>query len=142
MFDTQYCLTPVMNRGEITAKQLPLSLKIRQENFDGYPSRPLYVIDYNFGMIRKRIRRLMEDVNPNMPEESLANLVNEEINRLKRLLPYRIVLSREVDHREEIMIEQVFDNKGNEIQSQNIRLSIQSLGASECYWLDSGVFDF
>lgn len=142
MFDTQYCLTPVMNRGEITAKQLPLSLKIRQENFDSYPSRPLYVIDYNFGMIRKRIRRLMEDVNPNMPEESLANLVNEEINRLKRLLPYRIVLSREVDHREEIMIEQVFDNKGNEIQSQNIRLSIQSLGASECYWLDSGVFDF
>lgn len=142
LLNTHYCLTPTTNRGEITVKQLPVSLKIRQENFDSYMSRPLYVVDYDFIRICKRIRHQMENINPNMPEEALINLTNEEINRLKRLLPYRIVLSRESDNKEDIKIEQILDNSGNEINLQNIRINIQSLGTSECYWLDSGIFDF
>lgn len=142
LLNTHYCLTPTTNRGEITVKQLPVSLKIRQENFDSYMSRPLYVVDYDFIRICKRIRHQMENINPNMPEEALINLTNEEINRLKRLLPYRIVLSRESDNKEDIKIEQILNNSGNEINLQNIRINIQSLGTSECYWLDSGIFDF
>ena len=37
---------------------------------------------------------------------------------------------------------QILDNSGNEINLQNVRINIQSLGTSECYWLDSGIFDF
>ena len=48
----------------------------------------------------------------------------------------------ESDNKEDIKIEQILDNSGNEINLQNIRINIQSLGTSECYWLDSGIFDF
>ena len=46
------------------------------------------------------------------------------------------------NNKEDIKIEQILDNSGNEINLQNIRINIQSLGTSECYWLDSGIFDF
>ena len=141
LLNTQYCLTPVQNRGEILVKQLPAYLKIRHENFDSYPSRPLYEIDYDFGSIRNRMRRQNEDSNPNMTEEALSNLANGEISRLKRLLPYRVILTRDPGEKEEIHIEQIIDNQENDVTETNIRLSVQSLGPTDCYWLDSGIFD-
>ena len=71
----------------------------------------------------------------------ISNLANGEISRLKRLLPYRVILTRDPGEKEKIHIEQIIDNQENDVTETNIRLSVQSLGPTDCYWLDSGIFD-
>lgn len=141
-FHTEYCITPTQNRGEILAKQLPVSLKICHENFDNYPDRPLYEINFNIGGIISRLRRQKESTDPSISEEALVNLAANEVNRLRALLPYHIVLSRNPENKEDIYIEQITDVQGNDVSENNVRISIQSLGPADCYWLDSGVFEF
>ena len=73
------------------------------------------------------------------------NLINGNLpatNVSENEIAFNIELSVPGFNKEDIKIEQILDNSGSEINLQNIRINIQSLGTSECYWLDSGIFDF
>ena len=62
--------------------------------------------------------------------------------QMKRRMPFKITVERDPEDKECLVISSVEDKNGSEVSDGNIELHIQSLGAEDQYWLDSGEFDF
>lgn len=137
-----YCITPENNRGEVFVKTLPVFLQIRQEDIEGYPERPLYTVDFNYEAIRRRVRAKMEKETSDISDEQVYNLVKDETDKLKRQMPFKLIVSRSPMDKEDLRIERVADAYNNDLNEKDVDIHIQSLGAEDCYWLDSGAFDF
>ena len=56
----EYFITPDKNSGELMVSSLPTMLNVRQIGIDSYPSRKLYVIDFNSSKIGDKIQRKSE----------------------------------------------------------------------------------
>lgn len=139
----EYFLTPERNSGEVVVSRIPAVLKVRQLGLDSYPSRTLYTIDFNTYRLADAVRRkaLLED-GETLTDARCMALVNERIDTLKKRMPFTLTIEREPDDKESLTITSIVDKNDNEVADSNLEIHIQSLGADEKYWLDSGAFNF
>lgn len=72
----------------------------------------------------------------------MQSMANEEIEGLKKRMPFKITIDRDPDNKEELSISAIVDRNGTELSDSSIEINIQSLGIDDQYWLDSGAFDF
>ena len=141
--DNPYFITPHKPSGEISVSKLPAYLKVKQLGIDIYPSRSLYTIDFNRQKIAARIQQ-NQIVQGNGPvsDSRLQQMVNDEVDQLRRRAPFKIVLNKDFEDNETLTIEAITDRDDNDLSGNNIEVHIQSLGAEEKYWLDDGAFEF
>ena len=124
-----YLITPEKHSGDIAITAMPTVLRIRQIGKESYLSRPLYTIDFD------KARLATKAEQQEMP-------LNKMIEILKARMPFTLTLEREPDDKETLSITSVLDKSGNELPGGLVEIHIQSLGADEKYWLDSGIFSF
>lgn len=139
----EYCITPDKNRGDLIVSNFPEILKVRQIGLDTYPCRELYSIDFNRHKMADKIRKkaiLNNEENPT--DAKVIGLVNNAIDTLKKRMPFKITIERDIEDKEKLFISAVVDKNGNDIMDGNLEIHIQSLGVDEQYWLDSGAFKF
>ena len=139
----EYFITPEKNRGELMVSSIPENLNVRQIGMDSYPSRTLYSINFNDHKMIERIRRnnILEGGDI-FSDAKIISLVNENIDALKKRMPFKIGIERDTENKEELSITSIVDKNGNDVLDSNLEIHIQSLGVDEKYWLDSGAFDF
>ncbi len=139
----EYVITPDINRGDLIVNTIPTTLNVRQIGLDSYPCRALYSIDFNRFKIGERIRRKAVELGQNIPTDAqVQSKVKDDIDALKRRMPFTVTIDRDADDKENLSLSAVVDKNGNDVADGNIEIHIQSLGAEEQYWLDSGAFDF
>lgn len=138
----EYLITPDKMQGELTVSRIPDILNVRQLGLATYPSRALYSIDFNYMKLVNGIRDRALDNGDNPSDTAIQSMVNEEIEKLKKRMPFKVVIERDPDDKEHLAINSIEDKNGVELSDSSIEIHIQSLGVSEQYWLDSGAFDF
>jgi hypothetical protein len=72
----------------------------------------------------------------------VQSLVNEQIDALRKRMPFKLTIVRDVDDKENLSIISIIDKDGADVSDGNVEIHIQSLGADDKYWLDSGAFNF
>ena len=137
----EYFITPDKNMGELMVSSLPTTLNVRQIGFDSYPSRKLYVIDFNQYRMSDRVRnKAIQEGSPLSDAQVMAR-VKDIIDDLRMRMPFQLSIDRDEDDKEKLAITSITDKNGNDLADSNIEINIQSLGADERYWLDTGAFD-
>lgn len=68
--------------------------------------------------------------------------VKEYIDTLKKRMPFKMTIERDLEDKENLSIAAIIDKDGNDVMDGNLEIHIQSLGVDDQYWLDSGAFDF
>lgn len=136
-----YFLTPDKNMGELMVSSIPTTLNVRQIGIDSYPSRKLYIIDFNRFKIADRIRRRAIQDGNSLSDAQVMAKVKDIIDDLKLRMPFRLTIEREEDDKETLHITTIIDKQGNDLVDNNIEVNIQSLGTGERYWLDTGAFE-
>lgn len=138
----EYCISPTKNSGELTLAKIPETLVVRQLGIDSYPARALYCINFNEAKIADRIRKKAVNDGDFPTDAAVRALVRENVLKLMKRMPFKITIERDVDDKENLQIVSVIDSADNEVNINDLEISIQSLGAGQEYWLDSGAFDF
>ena len=139
----EYFITPDKSRGDLMVSSIPEVLYVRQIGIDSYPSRALYSIDFNSYKMADKIRKhAFQDGNECPTEAKVLEQVKEHIDALKKRMPFKITIERDLDDKEHLSIASICDKDGNDVVDSNLEVHIQSLGADGQYWLDSGAFDF
>lgn len=128
-----YCLTENIHNGTVILNTIPAQLEVRNIDFETYPTRPLFVIDYNYRSLERKVERNY----PGLSREELMLKRTEEIDKLQKQLPIEISLERQDPSNKEGL--DVIDPDGND---KVYVLRVQSLGTNENYWLDTGIFEF
>ena len=139
--EDKYLITPENSIGDLVVSSLPSSLNVRQLGISSYPSRELYIVDFNNHKISERIR--MQSINSGEPLTDIQVLAKTKgiVDDLRLKMPFTITVERDVDDKELLTVALIKDRNGNEISANNIEINIQSLGAENRYWLDTGVFE-
>ena len=138
-----YLLTPEKQRGELVVSSLPETLRVRQLPIDSYPSRPLYRIDFNrYKLAEKMRKRAFLAGETNVTETKIMGDVKDQIDALKKRMPFKLTLERDDETPEKLNIVEITDREGNEVTESFLEVHIQSLGVEEQYWIESGAFDF
>lgn len=139
----EYFITPEKSQGELTVGAFPAHLNVRQIGLDTYPCRDLYTIDFNRHKIADRIsRKMLLNNDTTLTDARLQALVNEQIEQLQVRMPFKLTINRDVEDLELLTITSIVDKNDEEVTDSNVEIHIQSLGANEKYWLDSGAFNF
>lgn len=138
----EYLITPDKMQGVLTVSCIPSVLNVRQFGLATYPSRTLYSIDFNYVDLVNRIRRKALNKGENPSDAAVQSMANEEIEGLKKRMPFRVTIDRDLEDKERLTISSIEDRNGIELADSCIEINIQSLGVEEQYWLDSGTFDF
>lgn len=139
----EYLLTPDKNQGDLMVSSVPETLKVRQIGMDSYPCRALYSIDFNRHKMADKIRKRAILEGRECPTDAkVMALVKDSIDALKKRMPFKMTIERDVEDKEKLSISAITDKNGNDIMDGNLEIHIQSLGVNEQYWLDSGEFDF
>ena len=139
----EYFITPEQAQGELTISRIPTFLNVRQIGMDTYPCRSLYTIDFNRHRIADRLRRkAFLNEGATISDAKIQSLVNEQIDKLKKRMPFKLTIDRDVDDKELLSISSIVDKDETDVVEGDIEIHIQSLGANEKYWLDSGAFNF
>lgn len=139
----KYLITPDKNCGDLVVSSIPETLNVRQVGIDSYPSRALYSIDFNSHKIADRIRKRAILEGQECPTDAkLFAMVKEHIDALKKRMPFKMAIERDIEDKENLSITAITDKDGNDVMDGNLEIHIQSLGIDEQYWLDSGAFDF
>jgi len=139
----EYFITPEQAQGDLTISRIPVHLNVRQIGMDTYPCRALYTIDFNTHKIADRIRRKsLINNGETLTDAKVQSLVKEQLDTLRKRMPFKLTIDRDVDDKENLSISSILDKEDKEVLDGNIEIHIQSLGANEKYWLDSGAFDF
>ncbi|MBD5340875.1 MAG: virulence factor SrfB [Bacteroides sp.] len=138
-----YFITPEQAQGDLTVSRIPTFLNVRQLGLDTYPYRALYTIDFNRHKIADRVRKkaILND-GTTLTDAKVQSLVNEQIDQLKKRMPFKLTIDRDLKDKELLTISSILDKDGNDVIDGNVEIHIQSLGADEKYWLDSGSFNF
>ena len=139
----EYFITPDSPQGDITVSSMPTYLNVRQIGLDTYPCRSLYTIDFNRHKMADRIRKkALINEGITLTDPKVQAMVNEQIDQLKKRMPFKLTIERDADDKEALQIVAIQDKEGNDVIDGNVEINIQSLGADEKYWLDSGAFNF
>lgn len=133
-------ITPDVNSAVIEVTHLPLRIWARQLPSPSYPTRPFYILDFNYEKITEKIINKNGYNKDNLPEINYA--VIAEIERLRKLTPFtiRIVRNEYNEDKETLTVESFEDRESNSIPTNFLSLQVQSMSESENYWLDSGEF--
>lgn len=137
-----YFITPERHAGDLTVSSLPTNLSVRQLGMDSYPARSLYTIDFDRVKMAARISNQADEEGLNYSMAHIYSLVNDMVDDYKKLMPFRLTIEREPDDKETLHITSAVDKNERELPGGIVELYIQSLGANEKYWLDSGAFAF
>ena len=139
----EYFLTPDKNRGDLMVSSVPETLNVRQIGMDSYPCRALYSIDFNRHKMADKIRKraILEGYECPTDAKVMA-LVKDTIDVLKKRMPFKMTIERDVEDKENLSISAITDKECTDVMDGNLEIHIQSLGVDEQYWLDSGEFDF
>lgn len=136
-----YFITPEKNHGELLVSSLPTTLNVRQIGLDTYPSRKLYLIDFDQNKMSERVRnKAINDGNP-LSDAQVMTKVKDQIGDVRLRMPFQLTIERDVDDKEKLAIVSVIDKNQDELKDINIEINIQSLGADDQYWLDTGAFE-
>ena len=133
-------ITPQINQAPILISQLPVRIWSRQLNSKQYPSRAFYRLDFNKDKIEERV---INRLGLNGDDKQQINVaLDRELERLRRLMPYKFTIVRENYPRdkETLKIVKVEDKNQEELPVSSFSLQIQSMSETENYWLDSGEF--
>lgn len=138
-----YCITPHQPTGDVFVNKLPAFLNVRQLGIKEYPARSLYTIDFNRQKIANKIQQnlIANGVGP-VTDTRLQQMVNDEVDQLRKRAPFKVTLSKDLEDNETLSIEAITDKNDNDLSGSNIEVHIQSLGVEDKYWLDDGAFDF
>ncbi len=137
-----YFLTPTQNTGDITLTSLPEMLWVRRMDLDSYPARPLFNIDFDRIALARRIERKITGQGGPVPKkERLRAMAADEINDLRARMPFTITIERDLEDKESLIIVSAMDSKGNDVNTKDLDIHVQSVGKDEQYWLDTGSFD-
>lgn len=136
-------ITPRQNTGEITANSFPLYIGSCQFDVRHYPVRPFYVLDINKDSIADRFLRKYDAQGQKLTDSNLQYLVREYSDSIMSKAPLTFTLTRDdyEENKEILTIDSVRGTDGEDLNTGDFLLSVQSLNDPECYWLDSGVFN-
>lgn len=139
----EYFITPDQNVGELMVSSMPTILNIRQIGMDTYPARALYSIDFNTYKMADRLRKKAILNGMDFPTDAkIMEQVNEVVDALKKRMPFKITIERDIEDKERLSIASITDKNGDDVIDSNLEINIQSMGIVGRYWLDSGAFDF
>ena len=136
--DEMVFISKTKHSGQVMANSFPLYIATKQYDLGLYPWRPFYVININKEEIEKRIKDAHQDISP----QQLQQHVDMYCTELLRRAPFTFSIERP-DYpakKEYLVIENVTDANGDDLDKSDFSLSIQSLNSPDCYWLDSGEF--
>lgn len=133
-------MTPVVNSTIVRVSQLPLRIWTRQLDAISYPSRPFYVLEFDYERIKEQMknrRGLQEE-----EKQRIKDAVDTELDRLRRLMPFtcRIVRESYLQDKETLKIESVEDRNHEDLPVSYFSLQVKSLAENESYWLETGEF--
>lgn len=134
-----YCFTPQKNSNIIEIHTLPSYLYAKKLDFETYPARQLFCIDFNEDVLRRNILRGLEEPISESDMEERIRLLRE---KYARLLPLRLSVERDGGDFEHIIINEVQDRDGKDLLHSLLEIRIHSLGAGEAYWLDNGIYHY
>ena len=138
----EYFITPDNSVGELMVSKLPTTLNVRQIGLDTYPSRELYVIDFNQNRIADKERNKAIQEAKSISDSQIMAKVKEAVDDLRSRMPFQLSIKRDVNDKEKLTINSIIDKNGNALVDNNVvEINIQSLGAEDSYCLDTGVFD-
>ncbi len=137
----EYFITPQKPIGELMVSSLPLRLNIRQLGIDSYPSRELYVIDFNENKIGERLRAKASKEGISMTDLQVQAKVKDVIDDMRLRMPYYVTIEQDPDNKEQLSVTGITDRNGTDIGDGYIEINIQSLGVNNQYWLDTGAFE-
>jgi hypothetical protein len=138
-----YFITPERQQGDLMVSCLPTHLNVRQLELDSYPCRALYSIDFNRHKMADSIKRkALLSGGTSLSDAKVLSLVNEQIGALRKRMPFKLTIERDPDDKENLSIVAIVDRDGVDVNDGNVEIHIQSLGADDKYWLDSGEFNF
>ncbi len=137
----EYLITPDKSWGELMVSSLPTRLNVRQIGIASYPSRKLYVIDFNSYKISERIR--LQHIKNGAPinDSQLLAKTKEITEGLRLRMPFYLTIQRDENDKEKLTITSIRDKDNNDLADNNIEINIQSLSADNNYWLDTGAFE-
>ena len=135
-------ISPEKTSGDLTVSSLPSNLNVRQLGIDSYPARSLYTLDFDQLKIADIIKEQSETDTNEYSTARLHTLINDKIDDYKKRMPFKITVERDNDDKESLYITSVVDRYDKELPKGIIDLYIQSLGANEKHWLDTGAFGF
>ena len=137
-----YFITPQKHIGDLAVSSLPTNINVRQLGMDSYPARTLYTIDFNRMALDKKIRNKANEDGYNYSDAHIYSMVEDEIDGYRKRLPFKITIERDPSEMESLSITEIVDRNDVQLSTKILDLHIQSLGADEKYWLDSGAFAF
>lgn len=142
-------LTPRQNMAELKVSGFPVCFGTKQLDINGYPTRMLYNLDFNYRTLRNeataaimRSGNYPADMSPEMLPRDIVEDFMETI-RLRTCTHLPLIFSLERDYsldKEKVTVTSITDNEGNSINPLLFNLRLQSRSANEVGWLDTGIF--
>lgn len=140
--EIDYIITPDKSVGELMISSLPTKLSVRQLGIESYPSRKLYVIDFNLQKLNRNIKASSIRDGVILNDNQVMVKVSETIDNLRLRMPFNLTIERDDEDKEKLSIVSIKDKNDNDITVNSIEINIQSLGTTDdAYWLDSGAFE-
>ena len=84
--------------------------------------------------------KAINEGNPISDAQVLAK-VKDMVDDLRLRMPFQLSIERDEEDKEKLTITSITDRNGNDLADSMIEINIQSLGADERYWLDTGAFE-
>ena len=130
-------LSPKKNENTIIVQLLPYQFGYAKFVSKNYPVSDLYSISID----NKEISKTIKTRYPNKDNAYYEEQISIEKNKIYQNLPLKITLSREIDEsKEQLKIESVEDNEGNDKSNKYFKLNYQTLDNENGYWLDTCEF--
>ena len=130
-------LSPTKNENTILVNSLPYHFGFAKFVAKNYPVSDLYSISINDYEISKFVKTRHPERENSFYEEQISI----EKNKIHQKFPLKITLSRDIDEsKEQLKIESVEDNEGNEKSNKFFKLNYQTLDNENGYWLDTCEF--
>ena len=131
-------ITPTTSTGNIVVNSFPCYIGAKQFDISIYPVRPFYVLDVDDRNITKRINP-DGSLSPEQQQRRLREYRNTLLNRG----PFKFEIEREdyEENKELLTIASVTDVNGEDLNTKDFMLQVQSINDPQCYWLDSGEFN-
>ena len=130
-------LTPSKNENSVMVSALPFQFGYAKFVSKNYPVSNLYSISID----DKEISKTVKTRYPNKDNAYYDEQISVEKNKIYQNLPLKITLSRDIDEsKEQLKIESVEDNDGNDKSNKFFKLNYQTLDNENGYWLDTCEF--
>lgn len=115
---------------------IPANIGFKQVDSKNYSGRYLMSLEFNDYRIAESIRK-----KPGFLEVNLMNEIGNIKVKHRSKLPFKIILSRDLDKdKEELKIEEIIDAEGENVPVGLYRLFNKTMESDEGYWLDTGEF--